>query len=131
MTTNQIIHYVLTFLACFFIGYCISSIRCSKRTCNTVEKRLLSDNYYAYAIISFKFKTIDWYCGNIRIASDEYSLLEGSSLKPGFYNGFIHDSILTIIDLEDNNTSTVYLELEDESPVRALLVNSFPIIVIH
>ena len=127
LTNNsKVINYLTVFIACFLIGYCLSSIKHSKRAQHTIEKRLLSDTYYAYAIISFKFKTIDWYCGNIRIGSDEYSLLEGSSLTPGFYNGFIHNSILTIINLEDNETSTVYLELEDESPVRALLI-----IVLH
>jgi len=131
INNSRAINYIIIFIACFLIGYCLSSIRSSKKAEHTVEKRLLSDTYYAYAIISFKFKTIDWYCGNIRIGSDSYTLLEESKLAPGFYNGFIHDSILTIIDLEDNKTSTVYLELEDESPVRALLINSFPIIVIH
>ena len=95
LTNNsKVINYLTVFIACFLIGYCLSSIKHSKRAQHTIEKRLLSDTYYAYAIISFKFKTIDWYCGNIRIGSDEYSLLEGSSLTPGFYNGFIHNSIL-------------------------------------
>lgn len=128
---SKLLENILIFLTCFILGYCISTIRGYNKARTTMEKRLLSDTYYAYAIISFRFKTIDWYCGNIRIGSDVYTLLEESTLTPGFYNGFIHDSVLTIINLEDNNTSTVYLELEEESPVRALLINSFPIIVIH
>ena len=131
INNSDVLKTILNYIIFFILGYSLSTIIDYNRLHKSVEKKLLSDTYYAYAIISFKLNCINWYCGNILISSDNYTLLEDSTLEPGFYNGFIHNSIFTIIDLENNKTRSIYLELEEESPIRSLLINSFPVIVIH
>lgn len=114
----------------FVFGYGMASTSIYKKYMTLIDKKLLGDRYYAYAIISFAFERIDYYCGDIHIASDTFKVSEDRALLPGMYNGYAHNDVLTIVALNNENVDSIYLDISDTQIVSTVMQNSFPVMVI-
>ena len=125
--------YVLNACICisaFVFGYGLACMSTYKKYLERVDKKLLGDSYYAYAIISFTYGRIDYYCGNIHVATDSFSKTSDDEFGVGMYNGYVHDSVLTIIDTNGEDVRSIYVDISNTEIVSIVMQNTFPVMVI-
>jgi len=122
---------IFCMLICIFFGYALCTTKVYKIIANSLSSKLISDQYYAYAVISFTFKSIQYYVGNILVAEDQFDIVDGSSLQPGnIMNGFIKDHFLTVVNIKDDMSRATYLDIGNVSQVSLFMRNMFPVIII-
>ena len=117
-------------ISAFVFGYGLACISTYKKYLERVDKKILGDSYYAYAIISFAYERIDYYCGNIHIATDSFSRTSDDDFGPGMYNGYVHDNVLTIVDLNGEDVKSIYVDISNTDIVSLVMKNTFPVMVI-